>query len=245
MAETEVQPSAVKSQSAFTKFSDLPTELRLKIWEHASRAPRALELMYCIVDRKFFTFQPAPTVLHTCRESREVGLSNYHLSFGTDKCPPETYFNPTNDTIYFGTRQYDDEISAMVEHFRKQASSLDSRDQIQSLALAAYLWTCDYVGSPFAFARGSRSITRFHESFPHLKELVLVKGQAGEDRQESDLEAKWENYAGVSLVKSTDLLMTSWHDFALEAVISSFESRRYNHPETEFPDVIIMEYGFP
>ena len=146
--------------------------------------------------------------------------------------------------IYFGTRQYDDEISAIVEHFRKQATSLDSRDQIQSVALAAYLWTRDYVGSPFAFARGSRSIVRFHESFPHLKELVLVKGKAGADRREGDLETDWEDYAGISLIKSTDLLMTCLHDFALEAVVSSFESRRADHPEMELPDVVIMEYGF-
>jgi len=68
------------------------------------RVHRVIELMCCRVDRKFFTSQPLlvrlPSVLRTSRGSGEVGLAHYHLSFGTEKYPPGTYFNPMSDITY-------------------------------------------------------------------------------------------------------------------------------------------------
>jgi hypothetical protein len=155
---TETEGSTMPTPAAllkFTKFPELPTEMRLKIWAYAAKTQRLLELQYCIVDRKFFTFQKLPAILHTSQESRGVGLSYYHLSFGTDKHPPDTYFNSDNDIIYFGSEQYGDEIDFMIRHFYKQSSSLEPRDQIQYLALAEYLWQKDYDYSPFATWRGN------------------------------------------------------------------------------------------
>ena len=71
-----------------------------------------------------------------------------------------------------------------------------------------------------------------------------MKGQVGEFHHDVDLEMKWENYAGVSLIKSTELLMSCLHDFALDAVVSSFQCTKADHPEMKLPDVVIMEYGF-
>ena len=129
--------------------------MRLKIWGYVARTRRLLELQYCIVDRKFFTFQSLPSILHTSQESRGVGLCYYHLSFGTDKHPPDTYFNSADDIIYFGSEQYGDEIDYMIQYFHKQSNSFEPRDRIQNLALAEYLWQRDYKYSPFASWRGT------------------------------------------------------------------------------------------
>ena len=115
MAETQSTTLSSAPLSEFTKFPEFPIELRLHIWACAARTPRLLTLQYCIVDRKFFSFQNIPAILHTSQESRAVGLCYYHLSFGTDRHLPGTYFNTNNDIIYLGSEQYDDEIGRCGE----------------------------------------------------------------------------------------------------------------------------------
>jgi hypothetical protein len=245
---TEIQRAVLSSAplSRFTKFPELPAELRIKIWAYASRTPRLLELQYCIVDRKFFSFQNLPPILHTSRESRAVGLSYYHLSFGTDKHPPGTYFNPADDMVYFGSEQYDDEIDYMIRHFDKQSGSLDPQDRIQNLALAEYLWQRDYYYSPFATRRGVWSIQKFGRTFPHLKRLIFVKGRKVPfDSEEEEPLVRWGNYAGPFLVKSElDFDLITNPKLALAAVMSSFQASKQEYPEKLYPEVVIMEFRY-
>jgi hypothetical protein len=249
MSGPSSQQSAPLPTSGFTKFPELPTELQLKIWNYAARVPRALELQYCIVDRKFLTFQHPPAILHTCKVSREFALGPvYHLSFGTDRHPPTTYFNPFYDTIYFGSRQYDDEIAFIVNHFYQQSGSLGPRDQIQSLAIAEHLWRYDYPGNPVSSPRpsvsGSGTIVRFHQSFPHLKELIFVKSRPVPDGSEDEIEAHWENFNGISLVDSTCRDVVTDPNFVLKALISVFQTAKEVHADELFPEVKVMTYGF-
>jgi hypothetical protein len=234
--------------SHFTLFPELPTELRLKIWGHTARTQRLLKLQYCIVDRKFFTFQNLPAILQTTRESRAVGLCYYHLSFGTDKQPPSTYFNASDDIVCFGFEQYDDEIDYMIRYFEKQSGILEPRDQIQNLALAEYLWRRDFRYSPFAAWRGNWTIPKFGRTFPHLKQLICVKGQQasfdGEEESQEQIKRPG-NYAGPLLVKSEsglDLMGNS--KLALEAVFLSVQNEKHKHPERLCPDVAVMEIRY-
>ncbi|KAN0117348.1 hypothetical protein V8E51_003325 [Hyaloscypha variabilis] len=240
---TETEGSTMPTPAAllkFTKFPELPTEMRLKIWAYAAKTQRLLELQYCIVDRKFFTFQKLPAILHTSQESRGVGLSYYHLSFGTDKHPPDTYFNSDNDIIYFGSEQYGDEIDFMIRHFYKQSSSLEPRDQIQYLALAEYLWQKDYDYSPFATWRGNWSIKKFSRTFPHLRQLICVQGRnvpfdGGEASNEHSMSS------GSSLVISGsgyELLRNP--NIALGDVISTFRAAKQESPPRQYPEVTVM-----
>jgi len=236
--------SDAQSTPTFTIFPRLPIELRFKVWENASMATRTLELVYLINDRRFYTLQPVPAVLHTCRESRRVGKRIYHLSFGSAKCPPRTYFNPISDIIYFGFRVYDAEVKSMLKFFRKHTESFEDQDQIQRLALAEYLWRIDREGSlfpPWRSGRTAHKIVEFHQSFPHLKELIFVTGQ-DECEDDDDIEAGWETNAGVSLVKCQSDLTTE-HRLAQEAVVSTFESRKEEFPDEVFPEITVMEYG--
>jgi hypothetical protein len=45
---------------------------------------------------------PIPVVLHLNRDARAEGLKIYQLLFGDRKYPPEVYFSPELDTLYFG-----------------------------------------------------------------------------------------------------------------------------------------------
>lgn len=85
-------------------FSDLPIELRLKIWEFACPKGRVIRLKIDFDTSQYHVIGPfsrVPTILHICQESRGVGLERFclgfpHLSAGTK----EIYWNPRADTIY-------------------------------------------------------------------------------------------------------------------------------------------------
>lgn len=236
-----------ESLGEFFLFPILPVELRIKIWSYASRVPRLLELQYCIVDREFFSFQPPPSVLHTSQESRTVALSYFHLSFGTDKQAPSTYFNPVDDIVYFGSEQYGDEIEFMIKHFEKHSPSLGPRDQIQNLAMAEYLWRrASDCYSPFAMSNGNLewSIRSFSRTFPHLRHLIFVKGRMMPYNAEGLIE--WplvpEGQSGrKSLVRSEPhphLIKNVC--FAYGAVKSWLDARKQRHPKRILPDVVVM-----
>jgi hypothetical protein len=132
----------------------------------------------------------------------------------------------------------------MLRFFHKHAESFEDEDQIQRLALAEHFWRIDREGSlfpPWRSGRTAQQIVKFHQSFPHLKELIFVTGQDdGED--EGDIEACWETYAGVSLVKRQSDLTTE-HQSTQDAMISTFEPRKKEFPDEVFPEITVMEYG--
>ncbi|KUJ12756.1 uncharacterized protein LY89DRAFT_672890 [Mollisia scopiformis] len=77
--------------ASFSRFSHLPTELRLKIWDLALLPPPQLKLLtisrlcYTVdlasYDGWTYVFTPRcaiPTILHVCHESRELGLEYYN-----------------------------------------------------------------------------------------------------------------------------------------------------------------------
>lgn len=101
----------------FLLFSSLPLEIRLEIWGYASFLPRNIDIWpYYLggpLTGPFNNFYPhhfvsnngIPGLLHTCRESRTVGLQHYVLGFGTSEIingfsfqtPTRIYVNPVVD----------------------------------------------------------------------------------------------------------------------------------------------------
>ncbi|CAD6446366.1 68889dc9-aef3-4de5-a746-67907b11989a-CDS [Sclerotinia trifoliorum] len=102
----------------FLAFPTLPTELRLLIWKQALPDPLVHELYPSCPTSSPYNFKTKlrsnrrriPTLLHTCRESREVALAHYSLmSYDPPPVaePREAvagitpfYFNPTIDTLF-------------------------------------------------------------------------------------------------------------------------------------------------
>ncbi|CZR56411.1 uncharacterized protein PAC_06299 [Phialocephala subalpina] len=92
-------PASSTQEPTFTLFPLLPTELRLKVWEHyrAATPPQLLDFRLCPADIDYVPHkrkacfahphvlalrqQSIPTIMHICSESREVGLGHYKLGF--------------------------------------------------------------------------------------------------------------------------------------------------------------------
>jgi 2EXR family len=90
--------------SAFTVFSQLPTEIRLKIWSSylclTLPSPISItisagrQIQKWVADDSILRKgHPIPVILHICRESREVGLAKYVLGFDLEGGLSELPFN--------------------------------------------------------------------------------------------------------------------------------------------------------
>jgi hypothetical protein len=86
--------------SAFGLFSELPIELRLKIWTHALPR-RIVPITYDTDQDRYHSFDfTSPAIFFVNREAREVALNNIKLSFGTERSKPSIYFDSTRDTLF-------------------------------------------------------------------------------------------------------------------------------------------------
>lgn len=106
--ETEQQTAIPGPYKQFTLFSNLPFELRLKVWGFALSVPRLIVVSYTSVtgedDRRVFVdTPPLPSCLSACQESRAEALKTY------EKCTitsvpgsPMTYINFANDQFLLG-----------------------------------------------------------------------------------------------------------------------------------------------
>jgi hypothetical protein len=93
--------------SSFHLFPQLPSELRLKVWNLALSVPRVVSVT-CQRERphgtrrfvkSFLSKTGVPPILHACRESRLEGFLTYKPMFKTDSSPNYTYISFENDTI--------------------------------------------------------------------------------------------------------------------------------------------------
>lgn len=103
-----------RSHPRFTRFSELPAEIRLLIWEYAF-VPRVHELHPCSKPyNERMTFRSnssrTPAIFHVCRESREIALQNYRLmsyeprpTGSSGKGILRFYFSPELDTLFLNS----------------------------------------------------------------------------------------------------------------------------------------------
>jgi len=107
---------STKPLESFTVFTELPFELRLKIWNYIAPGPRTVGLTHSHQRAKrrgisvtFFhnraawtSSDPVPVILHICRESRTEALKSFKMTFGSHWFPGEVYFDFEKDTLHFG-----------------------------------------------------------------------------------------------------------------------------------------------
>ncbi|KAI0122914.1 hypothetical protein BJ170DRAFT_687625 [Xylariales sp. AK1849] len=147
--ESTLSTLACKTQKAktFTMFSELPPELRIKVWQLAMPEART------VVVRSPYTRKTAipksleeslaqqwdsseawrsntqiPALLHVNAEARHEALKHYKLSLGVGQHPPRVYVDFTRDTLFFGNSELKSECSSLW------ASTKDV-DQFQRLAV--------------------------------------------------------------------------------------------------------------
>ncbi|KAI1213831.1 uncharacterized protein F4807DRAFT_469623 [Annulohypoxylon truncatum] len=94
-ANQQLQPAT--RLSTFPRFSSLPTELQLDIWEKAMPEPQA---GYILLSGSVQILQAPPAIAHVCKASRDIALKSgrvYELEDGR-----RTWFNKETDFFLWG-----------------------------------------------------------------------------------------------------------------------------------------------
>ncbi|KAH6655252.1 hypothetical protein BKA67DRAFT_560009 [Truncatella angustata] len=113
-----------QSSPSFTRFGDLPPELRIKIWQtampeartvvvnsplsHKETSPQSLEnaLLQQNDDAEAWTSHTEiPALLHVNAEARHEALIHYQLSFGVGQHSPRIYIDFSKDTLFIGNAE--------------------------------------------------------------------------------------------------------------------------------------------
>jgi hypothetical protein len=143
----------------FYLFSQLPTELRLKVWKYALPGPRLVELTVQSPERpdiEYGTTQSSaqnlrwlwvinnaksPALLYVSHEAREVALGSYEATGAWEpsfRPWRKAYINYSADTLYFSALTY----RALLFSRRGAHSKFDKKSinlsRIRSLALASW-----------------------------------------------------------------------------------------------------------
>ncbi|KAI2615842.1 hypothetical protein GGR54DRAFT_251859 [Hypoxylon sp. NC1633] len=139
--------SRTQRPTTFTKFNELPPELRIKIWQDAmpdartvvvkspyarqQRTPRSLDEALskpCDKEDTWYSTAQIPALLHVSAEARHEALKHYKLSLGVGISQPRIYVDFTRDTVFFGNSELKPECSPLW-------ASTQDLNQVQRLAV--------------------------------------------------------------------------------------------------------------
>jgi hypothetical protein len=164
-------------KSQFPKFSELPSEIRWKIWNLSTLAvpssPRVIGFV-ADSDNHVRAFAKIPTLLHASHETREEALKDYKLCFSEICAGKPVYINFKIDRIYMYTAEtfrrffLDNPISNIACHIESRLLFNEAR----------YLFiNCSSPSLPELPA---------HSRFRSLKLLVLPKWKYGNNQLARD-----------------------------------------------------------
>jgi len=126
------------------------------------------------------SMNPPPPMFFTCRDSYAVASAKYHKVFGTLGTFPETYFNPSQDTLYVGSDSFASRIRRPLRDF---IAHLDTIVDVESLKRVENLAVSLDVGYHLELTPLVDRIYRFLDQvldiFSNLKNLTLVLGHYG------------------------------------------------------------------
>ncbi|KUJ15520.1 uncharacterized protein LY89DRAFT_735621 [Mollisia scopiformis] len=170
----------------FPRFQELPAEIRCLIWNYATPEARVVEMRLKQSKGNKVSFRSIcqiPAILHTCQESRAIGLQTYHLAFRTSSSPAMTFVDFERDIIYFGAKaifqSYKPIISRSKEWWDEEGFS--DFENIRRIGLGS-------TSSPF------------YEG-PNLEELRGVKEIIMVARMEYGSHRKWDLGRNPKLVR--------------------------------------------
>lgn len=156
--------------TTFSRFAELPFELRLKIWGYVCFHPRNVDIfteslgmirvgepLHFNAYKYYSHFCPHPAILHVCQESREEALKHYQLEFGTSNhfpiitisTPPRIYVNFDCDRLcllapdLFGTeleRPFQGFVQICKKHGARSLAINVVRDEHWPLVDVATSW---------------------------------------------------------------------------------------------------------
>jgi len=172
------KPTSPKNFTIFTKFPELPIELRELVWKFAAINEssfdcrvqiRSEEINNKIVNTKFTLQSDTPRLLHICHESREVAIRTrtYRKAFGTIYSSSKIWFNFNKDRLFLHTR-LPEELPLMV---REMAEI--HRHHVRHIAMPLRDWIIS----------NDKPLLTALTKFPNLKRLDIVYGDGKEDRE--------------------------------------------------------------
>ncbi|KAL2066067.1 hypothetical protein VTL71DRAFT_2138 [Oculimacula yallundae] len=199
----------------FSLFPNLPSELRVKIWQQAC-SPRTVTLTYNTTLSSFKSTTTPPPLLSVNHESRHEALRIYTLSFGSTSKPGTTYFNPHLDTLYLPRCQemgYDETLRDFRQLVHDPTNLLD---QLKSVAI-------DHINVDVKCPWESYNTAIFLRSFKHLDEIKLILNADGtgvgdleydrDSSHESNKVALHQNIILDELSIAPERLLTIWYYF--------------------------------
>ncbi|KUJ09356.1 uncharacterized protein LY89DRAFT_788240 [Mollisia scopiformis] len=147
--------------NTFELFTQLPSELRIKIWKHTFPEPRVLAVRFNRAVSQYTSDTPPPALVHACSESRSLFLETYKRLILSPKYDSAVFIDFARDTLFFDTLDCspDGDLSldlALSPH----------RDRILYCAIDSQLWEVLRV-----FRYDSLSEVRL---MPNLKTVALV-----------------------------------------------------------------------
>ncbi|KAJ8116332.1 hypothetical protein ONZ43_g4467 [Nemania bipapillata] len=133
MEQTSALITKFQGASSFTKFADLPPEIRIKIWQLAMPGPRTVViksphtrskhtptslddiLVHTASDAElaWHSTTQIPALLHVNAEARYEALKHYSLSLGIGKAQPRVYVDFDRDTLFLGDAELKLECSPL------------------------------------------------------------------------------------------------------------------------------------
>jgi 2EXR family len=176
-------------ESAFTRFPDLPIEIRFKVWKLACFVTRNVDIATGTVGITFgeedgTAARPhyyrsrclPPALLHVCKESRQEGLKYYKLDFGVDykvpasgrpipeltvSSPPRIYINWETHRLCVMLPMYiDDSVNDVCRRIEIRDKCFDNG--LRHLATNAEWWY-DISYAPFVYLCGALEEIVFYE----------------------------------------------------------------------------------
>jgi hypothetical protein len=119
----------MRRATCFPKFSQLPAELQLMIWEFAIPEPRVIR--FSSQFHGWSLAQTHPGILHACYESRKEALKRYQTAFSVALRKP-VYFDFARDTLEFGDFTALDTFSKRNTQFN---GSTEETDKVRTVAI--------------------------------------------------------------------------------------------------------------
>lgn len=160
----------------FTKFPDLPPEIRREIWKYLLPGPRVIHIMgsprtnggQCFVNTT-----ETPKLLHICQESRVLTLERYRLSFEPHLRHP-IYFDFSSDALLL---QNEKVLSMFFE--RSKGSITSEVTMVKTIAIdlpfLEEAGRVHIVNNLLFLMSLSDGILKATARFGNLREIVLLK----------------------------------------------------------------------
>ncbi|KAI1131219.1 hypothetical protein F5Y10DRAFT_79718 [Nemania abortiva] len=132
MEQTSALLTKLQGASTFTRFRDLPPEIRIKVWQFAMPEARTVVIksprtqskdtptsldgvlaQTLDTDSSWQSTTQIPALLHVNSEARYEALKHYSLSLGFGNAQPRVYIDFDRDTLFLGDTELKPECSSL------------------------------------------------------------------------------------------------------------------------------------